>query len=231
MGAVDMVRGAYGAYKGHQRQQQLKNIASTQGASDSVKSAAMQAASTQEMRKKVAGATVLKGALLVAGGVTLLVLATNPVGWILLGAGALVGGLAALWRFWQKRKRKKEVVIRELGVEEDFKKYEQKKKEANAGWSPLRYKERQAAVAAVKAENPLHKKMVAKGYKKNDYAKFYADYIHDTAHILHMNGVVLGNNPGIEYQQMRQIVENMGLTVNPEAGTPTPEQIARALHV
>jgi hypothetical protein len=231
MGAVDMARGAYGAYKGHQRQQQLNNIASSEDAGDGVKSAAMQAASTQEMRKKVAGATVLKGALLVAGGVTLLVLATNPVGWLLLGAGALVGGLAALWRFWQKRKRKKAVAIRELGVEEDFKKYEKKKEEANRGWSPLRYKERQAAVAAIKAENPLHKKMSAIGYKKNDYAKFYADYIHDTAQVLYMNGVVLGKSVGAVYRQMRQIVENMGLQVNPDAGTPTAEQIARALHV
>jgi hypothetical protein len=230
MGAVDMARGAYGAYKGHQRQQNLNNIASSEDAGGGVKSAAMQAASTQEMRKKVAGATVLKGALLVAGGVTLLVLATNPVGWILLGAGALVGGLAALWRFWQKRKRKKEVAIRELGVEEDFKKYEQKKKDANAGWSPLKYKERQAAVAAVKAENPLHKKMLAMSYKKNDYAKFYADYIHDTAQILYMNGVVLGKSAGAMYRQMRQIVENMGLEVNPDAGTPTPEQIGKALN-
>jgi hypothetical protein len=230
MGAVDMVRGGYGAYKGHQRQKQLNAIAEN-ASSDGVKSAAMQAASTQEMRKKVAGATVLKGALLVAGGVTLLVLATNPVGWLLMGAAAVVGGLAAAWRFWQKTQRKKAVAIRELGVEADFKKYEEEKKAANKGYSPLKYKERQAAVAAIKAKNPLHAKMTSIGYKKNDYAKFYADYIHDTAHVLHMNGVVLGNSDKPEYRQMRQIVESMGFEVNPDNATPTPEQIARALHV
>jgi hypothetical protein len=230
MGAVDMVRGGYGAYKGHQRQKQLNNIAE-EASSDSVKSAAMQAASTQEMRKKVAGATVLKGALLVAGGVTLLLLATNPVGWILMGAAAVVGGLAAIWRFWQKTKRKKTVAIRELGVEAEFKKYEEDKKNAKKGWSPLKYKERQAAVAAIKGNNPLHKKMLAIGYKKNDYDKFYADYIHDTANVLHMNGVVLGNSAKPEYRQMRQIVENMGFEVNPERETPTPEQIGKALNV
>ncbi len=230
MGAVDMVRGGYGAYKGHQRQKQLNTIA--EGASSGgVKGAAMQAATTQEMRKKVAGATVLKGALLVAGGVTLLVLATNPVGWIVMGAAAVVGGLAAAWRFWQKHKRKKEVAIRELGVEAEFKKYEEDKKAANKGWSPLKYKERAAAVAAIKAKNPLHAKMSAMGYTKNDYGKFYADYIHDTAHVLHMNGVVLGNSDKPEYRQMRQIVESMGLEVDPEKETPTADQIARALHV
>ncbi|MDB5079470.1 MAG: hypothetical protein JWP00_1394 [Chloroflexi bacterium] len=227
MGAVDMVRGGYGAYKADQREERLKKLANAP-ASDSVKSAATQAASTQNMRLKVAGATVLKGALLVAGGVTLLVLASNPVGWLLLGGAALVGGLAALWRFWKKTKRKKEVAIRELGVEEEFKQYEAKKKEANKGWG-FGYSARKAAVAEIKKDNPLHKKMVSMGYGKNAYDKFYADYIHDTSQVLYANGVLAAGSEVPEHQQMRQIVENMGFEVNAKAKTPTAEQIAKAL--
>lgn len=229
MGAADMVRGGYGAYKGHQREKNLTNLAGDENASDKVKSAAIQAASTQNMRKKVAGATVLKGALLVAGGVTLLVLATNPVGWLLLGGAALIGGLASLWRVWQKSKRKKQVAIRELGLEQQFKDYEAQKKEASAGWDPRKRAERAAKLAAVKASNPLHKKMVAMGYQKNGYDKFYADYIHDTAAVLHTNGVLMGALPNYEQIQMREIIVNMGFTIDEKNETPTREQIAKAL--
>lgn len=216
MGAADIARGGYGAYQADKRGDKLKGQEEwTQNAD--VRSAAHQAATTQDMRKAHAKGTIVKGLLLVAGGTTLILLGSNPVGWGLLAGAAIVGGIASLSRFLAKRGRKKDVAIRELGVTAEYEAFQAKMKTASR-------KEKNQ----LKQTDPLAKAMVSRGYKADAYGKFYADYIHDTAWVLYNCGV-LGDQSYPMNQEMRTLITNMGLKVVDKT-SPLPDKIASNLH-
>ncbi len=218
MGSADVIRGAYGAIRADQRGDKLRGQAEWTENQD-VYSAATQAASTQDMRKAHAKGTVFKGLLLVGGGAALILMGANPIGWGLLAGAAIVGGIIALRRFLQKRARKKDVAIRELGVTADYEKYLAAKKTHSMF-------NRQKKVAI--PENPLDREMKKRGYTPKDYGKFYADYIHDTAWVLYNCGVMGDQSHGVN-QEMRNIIINMGLKVV-DRESPKPEAIAKNLH-
>ncbi len=194
-GAVDILRGGYGAFKAHQNIARLRDLQvsyhssprlQTPAGAEIVK-AAKQGASTQEGRRSTAIVTGLKGALTVAGGVMLAASLATPIGWALLGAGALIGGLYALKKtFWDKRNRKEEVAMRELKVtkteREDWKKAVAKI-EKDTGW---RSEARKAQLEALGPE-PLERKLKQFGFK--DKGHFYANYINYMARHLYTEGV------------------------------------------
>lgn len=221
MGAADVVRGTYGAVRADQRATRLRGQAEWTENQD-VYSAAKQAESTQEIRKDHAKGTVFKGLLLIGGGAALIIMGANPIGWGLLAGAAIVGGIIALRRFLQKRSRKKDVAIRELGVTSEYQTYKDKKaerKKTTNVWSRRKM---------AKLESPLDREMTKRGYKPTAYDKFYADYIHDTAWVLYNCGV-MGDQQHSVNQEMRNVIINMGLKVD-DKKSPLPEVIAKNLH-
>ncbi len=218
MGAADVLRGGYNLGTARAREDRL-NLAAQDTDSAGVLSAATQAASTQVMRGNHAKGTIFKGLLLIAGGTTLILMGSNPIGWGLLAGAAIVGGITSLRRFLAKKARKKEVAIRELGVEKDYATYLAAKKTHSKF-------NRQAKVPI--PPNPLDREMESHGYKPKEYGKFYADYIHDTAWIMYNLGV-LGDQRVKENSEMRGIITDMGLKVV-QGEAPLPAAIASALH-
>ncbi|CAN5151695.1 hypothetical protein BH09BAC1_BH09BAC1_21980 [soil metagenome] len=216
MGSADIIRGTYGAVRADQRATRLRGVAEW-AETDDVYSAAKQAESTQEIRKAHSKGTIFKGLLLVGGGATLIIMGANPIGWGLLAGAAIVGGIIGLRRYLQKRARKKDVAVRELGITPEYNKYKEDKKGRSMftrNKPPL--------------VNPLDKAMAERGYKPKDYGKLYADYVHDTAWVIYNLGV-LGDQNVPENQQMRSIIENMGLKVK-DKQSPQPMEIAKNLH-
>src|SRR5207253_204545 len=111
---------------------------------------------------------VTKGAITIAGGALLLASATNPVGWALLGVAAIVGAIYAFYKLYQKRKRKRQVAARELGIEAWRNRWKAKKKakkkevEAQVAWyHPL---ERSQRLEAAVGKDPLDITLTQQGY-------------------------------------------------------------------
>jgi hypothetical protein len=194
-GAADILRGFYGRSKAAQNIERLKSLPARKlegRRNEDLKNAVELAKSTQEMRKSFATKTIAKGAVTVAGGVMLAAAAT-PIGWTLLGIAGLIGLGAAGWRFWNKRKRKKAIAIRELGVKTERDKWKQdvKNKEDTTGWWTNKRKEELKKLGP----DPLEKKL--KEYKFESIGHFYSNYISYMANYLH-NTAVAG----------RKIIEN-----------------------
>ena len=188
-GAVDILRGGYGAYTAHQNLKRLLNVESstrlTGPEGRDIKKAAHQAASTQEMRKTTAIGTAVKGLAAVIGGSLLAASVATPVGWILLGAGAAIGGILAIKKWWDKKKRKEEIAMNEYGVTKEERKAWEKKKdqiESETSWWNWkgrgdRHAERARRLQELKGD-PLDEKLKADGFKSvGDFYKSYINYL------------------------------------------------------
>lgn len=225
MGAIDMIRGGYGAFTAHQREQLLIGIQNAPGTTDEIKNIAKEAIATQQRAKVTAGGQVLKGAIGVAGGVLLAASMATPIGWMILGIGAAVGIAVALKNWYDKRNQKKVVVMRELGVTDAMDKRE-KDKEAiknRPGHGPLT-KKRKEAIKAL--GNPLQEALSKYGFSSVGHC--YSNYINATANKIYNDGVVAGMP---EYES---IISSIGLKIEKKGvdtskWKPTPEKIAKAL--
>jgi hypothetical protein len=223
-GTMDMLRGGYGAYKANQRENALNEIANNNSDisddGNKIRDAAKQAAGTQSIRKTSGLMTVGKGALAVVGGGLLLASATTPIGWALLGGAALVGGIIALVRYLKNRKRKEEVALHVLGVEEEQKVWKQKVEEIEneTGYFSDARKERMKTLGP----SPLDTKLKEGGFKGIGHV--YAKHLTDTAEFLHLNGVEQPRDDVVK------LIQNMGLKVDPQKRQPDTAKIAKALN-
>ncbi|HKQ06536.1 MAG TPA: DUF4157 domain-containing protein [Blastocatellia bacterium] len=180
-GAVDIVRGTLGYFKAASNVERLKKLEKDRALQEDTKKAVAQAASTQANRKTSAIGTGLKGALSVAGGALLLASTATPIGWLLLTAGAIVGGIFAINRWLDKRKRKKEIAIKVFGIEDERKKWEAdvaKVKKDHWFWESAGKVERERL-----GPDPLEREL--KAHKFKDAGHFYANYINEMAHGLY----------------------------------------------
>lgn len=73
-----------------------------------------QSQASQKLKRTVAGATIVQGAAMVAGGIMVAVLATNPIGWAILSAAAVFGGAIAAYKYFEKKANKTKFVDRLL---------------------------------------------------------------------------------------------------------------------
>jgi hypothetical protein len=189
-GAVDIVRGSYGIWRANQniaRLTSLQERESLQGPQGrDIKKAAQQGVSTQEIRKSVAKGTIAKGVLTVAGGALLAFTSVTPVGWALLGAGALIGGIYAIKRFFDKRKRKEEVAMRELKVTKTEREYWEKDVDNIKKKTWWGSDDRKAQLKRL-GPDPLQVKLEQFGFKSVGH--FYANYINYMANHLYDKGV------------------------------------------
>lgn len=180
-GAVDVLRGGYSLFKAKQNVARLNRLKEDEDLHADTRKAATQAASTQEMRKTSAKGTIAKGVLTAVGGGLLAASVATPIGWLLLAGGALIGGVLALKKWWDKRQRKKEIAIRELGVEEERKEWEEDVKRVKSQywfWSETGKAEREAL-----GPDPLERELKRYGFK--DVGHFYSNYINYMANHLH----------------------------------------------
>ncbi len=173
MGGVDVLRGAYGFFKARQNIERLNRLKETERLDANTMKAVEQASAAQASKKKASVGTFLKGGLGVAGGVLLALSASTPIGWVLLSAGALLGGAFAIWKWWDKRKRKKAIAMKEFGIEEERNLWE-KRVEAvkdRYWWWDKKGKAKRAALGI----DPLERELKARGFK--DASHFYANHI------------------------------------------------------
>ncbi|MHB8644176.1 MAG: hypothetical protein ACYDAR_00140, partial [Thermomicrobiales bacterium] len=112
-GAAKMAKGIYDV---HEARMVLKSLAALKETltSPDFKLMLAQSQASQKLKKSVAGATIAQGAAMVAGGILVAVLATNPIGWTILGAAAIFGGAIAAYKYFEKKANKKKFVDRLL---------------------------------------------------------------------------------------------------------------------
>jgi hypothetical protein len=242
MGVIDVLRGTTGALTANKRHEALlvligeieREATLTQVQKLQLITAAREGVRTQATRIRTGAATAVKGAVTIAGGAVLIALGmTNPVGWMLLGGAALIGGIYALYKLQQKAKRKRQLAARELGIESWRMRWKGKKKAVETGtmWGS---QERRNKMKNDVGEDPLDITLRSQGYESPGH--FYARYIKTTAQTIYDNAVA-GPEPnpanrGDDYRAMMvKLVERMGLRIDrtKETHTPTVKRIAEVL--
>jgi hypothetical protein len=135
----------------------------------------------QNNNRNSAAATIAKGAMAVAGGAVLVALGTNPIGWGLLGAAAVVGIGILINDYIKKKKSRTEVALRELDIVNEQAEWEKKHSEINGwfSWYNKKEKKKKMAEEGVKKYSPLEKKLNDLG--KKDVGAWYSDYVNLTA--------------------------------------------------
>lgn len=229
-GAGYLVSGTVGVASNLSRRAALQDIAKEEAGKEPVRDQALgenlgrtaqMGADTSTMKATVAGATAVKGAMMIAGGVTILALATNPIGWTLLAGAALVGGIAALWKWRNKGPRREAAVDRELGID----------------WVPAADKPKGAVKAAFVAKgleppaddiNTRAKlrdhKLQALGFA--NVAQMYQAILDGAAKRLH--SILAAGTAHAEYETTKTLVKNLGLKVDAKQ-VPAADLIANKL--
>lgn len=205
-GAAYMAGGAAGYIEGRRNVKQLgaveERLAGKEGElADQQRLAAGLGKSTQEMNKSKSGMTAVKGAMMVAGGALLIAAAASPAGPILIALGAVLGGVAAIVKFYKKHKRKEAFVDKALKVDETAALPENK------------------GVAKDKVRQALLEK-----HGFNNVGQCYNQLVTDLAGMLYKSGVE-GDDA-----ESRQIIESIGLKVDKAKKKPTKDLIAKKLH-
>lgn len=206
-GAAYMVGGIAGYREGRKNAAKLEQL--EQGfnekagdeRSERLGNAAHLGASTQHMNKNKSAATAAKGALMVAGGAMMLAAAASPIGPMLIAAAAILGGIAAVIKFYKKSKRKEAFVDKVLGTEKESEKPE------NTGLSKEKVRQRL---------------MESRGFNSVDQC--YNQIVTDLAGML-FDGGVKGDD-----EECKQVVEAMGLKIDKKKQKPSKEMIAKKLH-
>ena len=184
MGAVDVIRGIYAHSKAKENIERLQKLKGHRD--ENVRALAHQAQTTQKMRQSTAKWTVAKGVFTAVGGGLLLGAATvTPIGWLLLGAGAILGAIGAYRKYKDKGKRAEEVAIKELNLIPQmaaWKADEERIKKKYYRWIGSQ-KEKLAELGP----SPLQKKLKELGFMSVGH--FYANFIHKTANDIYDVGV------------------------------------------
>ncbi len=162
-----------------------------------------QSQESQKLKRTVAGATIGQGAAMVAGGIMVAVLATNPIGWAILSAAALFGGAIAAYKYFEKKANQTKFVDRVL-----IKKVTGIKRKSDTELDPQ-----------IRKEN-LHKL----GYTK--VQAFYNDVIFGFATVIH--AALSGNLTDTTTKEAIALVSAWRLSPNPK--TTTVQMIASKMH-
>ncbi|MFD2671276.1 hypothetical protein [Marinicrinis sediminis] len=202
-GAYYLADGVAGTAIHHGRKQALEGIAERAGSDGQLETAARLGADTQTLNRNKSAATAVKGAGMIVGG-ALLLAGSGPIGWILLGAAGVVGGAAAVYKFWKKRSRKEGVVERYLDVENHMQ---------QQGLDDKNKEQRKQVRESLMQQNGF-----------NSVAQCYNHIVTDLAHAIYEKGV---RGDDAEYMSL---IENIGLERNAEQQQPKPEMIAKKLH-
>src|ERR1041384_262448 len=192
-GAVDIVRGWYAKKWAEENIKKLQELRENQSHA-LIPKAARQAQSTQRIRRESAKYTMGKGALTFIGGGLLLASAvgTGPIGWLLLGAGALVGLLGVYKRYKNKEKRREAIVAEVLGVSKDYQKWKKRLAELKGPWYSRNMEYRHLIPSH--GPSPIELKLKERGEGFISIEHFYTNYVSKTADDLYDLGVSSRND-------------------------------------
>ena len=186
-----------------------------------------------------AGLTMGKGAMAVAGGAVLVALGTNPIGWGLLGAAAVVGIGILIYKHIKKGEARREIALREMNIVNEQADYE-KKREGINGWIARWNKEeklKKMQAEKVDGPSPLDQKLSELG--KKDVGEWYSEYVNLTAAQI-FNGHYGVDTSKLMYDKTyRSILVNLGFKTKDEIDRdyegkepkpyPSVKQIAKAI--
>ena len=210
MGAVDVIRGIYAHSKAKENIERLQNLKRHQD--QNVRALAHQAQTTQKMRQSTAKWTVAKGVFTAVGGGLLLgAAALSPVGWALIGAGAILGAYGALRKYLDKKERAKNIAMNELGVRQPQLDWERRlaEVEKKTRWGT----DKRKAELADLGPSPLDQTL--KAHKFISVGHFYANFIHRTANDIYDVGV--RNRAPLELQARERILTSRNTLFAKEA--------------
>jgi hypothetical protein len=198
-GAVDVIRGIYAHSKAKEN---IKRLQKLRGHHDEgIRALAHQAQTTQKMRQSTAKWTVAKGVFTAVGGGLLLGAATvTPIGWLLIGAGAILGAIGAYRKYKDKGKRAEEVATKELNLIPQMAAW--KAEEERIKKKYYRWIGSQKEKLAELGPSPLQKKLKELGFMSVGH--FYANFIHKTANDIYDVGV--RSRAPLEIQARERIV-------------------------
>ncbi len=184
-GAVDIGRGAFAIRLANLNIKRLQDLQKTKDHAV-IPTAAKQAESTQKLRKSTAAYTIGKGALTALGGLMLLGSATTPLGWLLIGVGALVG-LKGVYNKWRDKKKRREAIVSELlGISEEQKSWRSRLEALEGPWYlPGKSIYNRKEIAAL-GPSPIEERVKTDGFVSVDH--YYSNYISATADELHALG-------------------------------------------
>ena len=192
-GAVDLVRGWYAKKWAEENIKNLKELRKVESHA-LIPKAARQAQSTQIIRRESAKYTMAKGALTFIGGGLLLASAigTGPIGWLLIGAGALVGLLGVYKRYRNKEARREAIVAEVLGVSKDYQKWKKRLAELKGPWYSRNVQYRH--LIPLHGPSPIELKLKERGEGFISIEHFYTNYVSKTADDLYDLGVSSRND-------------------------------------
>ncbi len=217
LGAVDILRGSYGAYKASERQNALKSIeksAKSRDNTEAVQSAKV-AGDTQQEKKTEGKVTAVKGAVtLVAGTILTAAGITNPIGWMVLAGAGLIGAGAFIMKRVAQVKQGKKLV-------------EQKVKEHEVALKA--WKDAGGNGDGPKLEARYDPKKITK-FSWRSYGDVFREEMIEQRRVvaqkLYEKGVA---SPSGKFPEMEQIVTTLGLVIDKDKQTPTAAQIYKSL--
>ena len=217
LGAVDILRGSYGAYKASERQNALKSIeksAKSRDNTEAVQSAKV-AGDTQQEKKTEGKVTAVKGAVtLVAGTILTAAGITNPIGWMVLAGAGLIGAGAFIMKRVAQVKQGKKLV-------------EQKVKEHEVALKA--WKDAGGNGDGPKLEARYDPKKITK-FSWRSYGDVFREEMIEQRRVvaqkLYEKGVA---SPSGKFPEMEQIVKTLGFVIDKDKQTPTAAQIYKSL--
>jgi len=185
-GQIDIARGIHGYIAASKN---IKALGRLQGVQENalIPKAAKQAQSTQKLRQDSAAWTLGKGVLTMLGGAMLLAGATSPVGWLLIGVGALVG-LKGAYNKWRDKKLRREAIVADLlGISDTQTKWRTKLEDLKGPGSILKLWNRKEIKKL--GPSPIEEALRTNGEGFVSVDHYYSNYISKTADGLHDLGV------------------------------------------
>lgn len=162
------------------------------------------ASSTQNMNKNKSRATALKGAAMLAGGILVLTSTVTPIGPLIIAVAGAIGGVVALRNYLKKKDRQTELLDKYLKVSENLQKNNMDPDKNDM------------------EKDEMRTRLLEKnGFNSEDQC--YAHIVHDMAVYIHDQAI---NKDNVAF---KDLIENMGLTINKEKGLPKVELIAKKL--
>lgn len=198
-GALKMLQSGRKIYEAVSSLNKLEEVEKKINSAD-FKFAISRAKKTQALKRTLAIGGMLEGATMIAGGIMVAAMATNPIGWILLGSAAAVGGIYGLYKFIQKGRQAKAFVIEIL--------------------TKAFPKER------IRIKHDINPYLMKLGYAKGEYKKFHADFMVELATRIHE--AVKGSDKKRKSEAL-DLLDAIGLKLNKDGSPPTIKNIARRL--
>jgi len=225
MGAIEMIRGGYEGWNAKKRSNLLNELQETllknPEKNKKMLEAVDQASHVQGIKLIGGIAQMAKGAAMIVGGS--LLLASNPVGWMVLGGAAAISLIYAGYKWYKEKKRKTAVVEQQLDIVEERKAWEARKEIRGTD-----DKSDPDPMGRELKKSGYHNDAKIKWYqfwKEDDITAFYNKYIEDTAKYL----IGSVTNAETEDAKMEATKTLKAMGFDPNGKTPLKwEKVAKA---